>query len=71
MSNAQAATITIAAMGPWDFWASPDGLDLSAEDAAAIKDGTASTEQQDRMRRAGQAAKNALISASAGEWRTS
>lgn len=51
----------IAQMGAWDFWAHPDSVGLSAEDAAAIKSSTATPEQISRARSRGQAAMNALI----------
>lgn len=53
----------IAEMGPWHFWAAPDAVGLSQEDADAIRDGTATAAQAGRAADAAQAAMNALIRA--------
>lgn len=53
--------IPIAKMAPWDFWARPTALDLSHEDAAAIKDGSATPEQRQRGMQAGLRARDILL----------
>ena len=53
----------IAQMGPWFFWARPDAVGLSDEDAAAIRDGVATEAQQMRAQEHAQLAMNALIAA--------
>lgn len=53
----------IAQLGPWDFWAAPGAIGLSDEDEAAIKDGTATQQQQDRALMCLMAARTALICA--------
>ena len=57
----------IGAMQPYDFWATPHGFGLSDEDAAAIADGSATQEQQDRAKFMLDAARQALICSQHGE----
>lgn len=53
----------IADMGPWHFWARPDAVGLSLEDAAAIRDGSASEAQQMRALEHAKVAMDALVKA--------
>lgn len=55
--------IPIRDMTPWSFWALPDAIGLSPEDAAAVDDGTATPEQIARMEACAAAAKCALMEA--------
>ncbi len=57
----------IAEMGAWHFWAAPEAVGLSPEDAEAIRNGTATEQQQLRALQFGQAAMNALIMADGPE----
>lgn len=54
---------SIAAMGPWSFWARKDAIGLDAETLRAIEAGTLSEAQQAVTYHLGMAAKEALISA--------
>lgn len=54
----------IAEMGPWAFWARPDAIGLDPACVEALLDGTATEAQQAEARRAGEAAKMTLLSAS-------
>lgn len=67
MSMTRGTESTISTMGAWDFWARPYGIGLSAEDAAALKEGTASPEQLERAEIHAMSAKHALIGAEAGQ----
>lgn len=67
MSMVPDAESKISTMSAWDFWARPYGIGLSAEDAAALNEGTANPEQLARAEFHAMSAKHALIGAEAGQ----
>lgn len=62
--HASRLPVAIADMPPWGFWSRHDALGLNDVISAALLDGTATEAQQAEARRAGEAAKMTLLSAS-------